>query len=67
MKKIVILKHGGGELANQLWNYLSIYAFGLEAKVLVKNPSFFEYHSFFKFLPNESLTTRLFSLFFCRF
>lgn len=64
MKKIVILKHGGGELANQLWNYLSIYAFGLETKVPVKNPSFFEYHSFFNFLPQESLATRLFSHFF---
>lgn len=64
MKKLIILKHGGGELANQLWNYLSIYAYGLETKTPVRNPSFFEYHSFFNFLPNESLTTRLFSQFF---
>jgi len=64
MKKLVILKHGGGELANQLWNFLSIYAYGLETKTPVQNPSFFEYHSFFNFLPKESLTTRLFSKFF---
>ena len=64
MKKLIILKHGGGELANQLWNYLSIYAYGLETKTPVRNPSFFEYHSFFNFLPRENLTTRLFSQFF---
>jgi len=64
MKKIIIIKHGGGELANQLWNYLSIYACGLDKKVSVQNPSFFEYHSFFNFLSKESLTTRVFSQFF---
>lgn len=64
MKKIVILKHGGGELANQLWNYVSIYSYGLEMDVSVQNPSFFEYHSFFNFLKNESFTTRFLSLFF---
>ena len=41
MRKIIILKHGGGELANQLWNYLSVYAFGLERGISVLNPSFF--------------------------
>lgn len=59
MKKIIILKHGGGELANQLWNYISIYAFGLETGVPVRNPSFFEYHYFFNFLKNESWITRI--------
>lgn len=64
MRKIVILKHGGGELANQLWNYVSIYAYGLEIGAEVKNPSFFEYHYFFNFLPKESLKTRFLSFFF---
>ena len=64
MKKIVILKHGGGELANQLWNYVSIYAYGLLIGVEVKNPSFFEYHSFFRLLPRESLFIKWFSSFF---
>lgn len=59
MKKIIILKHGGGELANQLWNYLSIYAYGLHAGVPVRNPSFFEYHYFFRFLWGESWITKL--------
>lgn len=58
-KRLIILKHGGGELANQLWNYLSIYAYGLETGLPVRNPSFFEYHYFFRFLRNESLVTQI--------
>ncbi len=64
MKKIIILKHGGGELANQLWNYLSIYAYGLEIEAEVRNPSFFEYHSFFRFLPKENFITKIRAFFF---
>ena len=59
MKKIIIFKHGGGELANQLWNYLSIYAWSLEEKVPLSNPSFYEYHGLFNFLKKESLPVRL--------
>ncbi len=59
MKQIIILKHGGGELANQLWNYLSVYAYGLEAGVRVRNPSFYEYHYFFRFLEGESWVTNI--------
>lgn len=54
MRKIVILKHGGGELANQLWNFISVYAWSLKANATIKNPSFFEYHGHFNFLENES-------------
>jgi hypothetical protein len=64
MKKIIILKHGGGELANQLWNYISIYAYGLDSKTLVQNPSFFEYHHFFNLLKNESVLTKIRTWFF---
>jgi len=64
MKKIIIAKHGGGELANQLWNYASVYACGLELGVTVKNPSFYEYHSFFRFLQRESVHTKLRAIFF---
>jgi len=60
--KIIILKHGGGELANQLWNYISIYAYGLEKNLPVINPSFFEYHSFFRLIDNESAWTKFLSL-----
>ncbi|HEU5114650.1 MAG TPA: alpha-1,2-fucosyltransferase [Candidatus Paceibacterota bacterium] len=58
-KKIIILKHGGGELANQLWNYVSIWAYGLEVGAPVRNPSFYEYHYFFRFLKNESCVTNI--------
>ncbi len=54
MKSIIIFKYGDGELANQLWNYVSIYAYGLEKGVPVFNPSFYEYHSSFKFLEEEN-------------
>ncbi len=64
MKKIIILKHGGGELANQLWNYISIYAYGLETGAEVQNPSFFEYHPYFKFIEHENFLTRFFSYWF---
>jgi len=47
MKKIVILQTSGNELANQLWNYASIYAYTLERGYLLKNPSFFEYGNYF--------------------
>ncbi len=63
-RKALILRHGGGELANQLWNYASIYAYGIYADIPVKNPSFFEYHSFFKFLPKESFWTKILSSFY---
>lgn len=64
MQKNIILKNGGGELANQLWNYISIYAYSLEIGARTTNPSFFEYHRFFNLLENESLITKITSLFF---
>lgn len=64
MKKNIILKNGGGELANQLWNYISVYAYSLEIGATTSNPSFFEYHYYFKFLQNENFIIRLLSLFF---
>ncbi len=48
MKKAVIIEHGGGELANQLWNYASIYAYTLETGFKLENPSFYEYGSMFQ-------------------
>jgi hypothetical protein len=47
MKKIVILQTSGNELANQLWNYASIYAYTLERGYHLENPSFFEYGNYF--------------------
>lgn len=48
-KKIVILVPHGHQLANQLWNFISIYAYCLEKKYMLSNPSFFRYHRFFSF------------------
>lgn len=48
VRKTVILEHGGGELANQLWNYVSVYAYALERGAAIENPSFFEYESMFR-------------------
>ncbi len=47
MRKIVLFEHDGGELANQLWNYLSVAAYAFERGVLCENWSFFEYPGIF--------------------
>ncbi len=47
MKKVVILRSSGNELANQLWNYASIYAYTIERGYALENPSFFEYGEYF--------------------
>lgn len=46
-KKIVILWHNGGRLANQLWLFVSLYAYALEKGYELQNHSFFEYNRFF--------------------
>ncbi len=53
MKKIIIIKSSGGELANQLWNYSSILAYAKEKNVPLQNWAFFEYASYFN-LPKHS-------------
>ncbi|HEY4503484.1 MAG TPA: hypothetical protein VJJ28_00005 [Candidatus Paceibacterota bacterium] len=63
-KKIIILKHNRGELSNQLWNYISVYAYGLEIEAEVCNPSFFEYHRYFNLLKKESFFTKFLSFWF---
>lgn len=47
-KKVIILWHNGGRLANQLWLFSSVYAYCLEKKYELDNPSFFEYIKDFK-------------------
>lgn len=47
MKSVIIIQHGGGELANQLWNFASIYAYCKERGFDCKNYSFFEYGQYF--------------------
>lgn len=63
MKKYVIIKPNCRELANHLWNYLSIYAYGIETGARVYNPSFFEWHRYFNLNKKESFTTKTISLF----
>lgn len=59
MKKAVILNTSGNELANQLWNYASIYAYALERGVTLENPSFFEYGNYFR-MPAPNFFLKLF-------
>lgn len=59
MKRYVIIKPNCRELANHLWNYMSIYAYGLGTEVRVENPSFIEWHRYFNLAHQESLFTRV--------
>jgi hypothetical protein len=61
-KKAIIFQSDGGELGNQLWNYISVYAYALEKGRTCENYSFFEYASFFSDLRPQSFFVR--SLFF---
>jgi hypothetical protein len=54
-KKIIILQHNGGRLANQLWNFASIYAYSLEKKYECRNYSFFEYGHYFERIKTDNL------------
>ncbi len=59
MKKAVIARATGGELANQLWNYAGLYAYCLERGYSLRNPSFFEYGNYFR-MPAPNPFFRLF-------
>lgn len=63
MKKYVIIKPNCRELANHLWNYLSIYAYGIETGARVYNPSFSEWHRYFNLSKKESFATKMIFLF----
>lgn len=60
MKKIVIIEHEGGELANQLWNDLSVYAYCIERGFKLENWSFFEYPGYFALRQSNILVRWLF-------
>lgn len=57
--RYLIIKPNCRELANHLWNYLSIYAYGLEAHSRVENPSFIDWHRHFNLKTQESFLTRV--------
>jgi len=43
LKRIIILSHNGGRLANQLWNYLNVYSYCRHRDYDCVNYSFFDY------------------------
>ena len=45
-KEVIIINHNGGQLANQLWNHISIQSYTLEKGYSFKNYCFFEYANF---------------------
>lgn len=62
-KKLIILRHnsgkgGHGRLANQLWNFMSIYAYAQERRYELENYSFFEYHDCFQMPPVRNVLIR---------
>ncbi len=59
---MVILAASGGELANQLWNYISLFAYACERGYHLENPSFFEYGAAFAIEPPSRLLKWLFFL-----
>ncbi len=61
MKKLVIIKPNCREFANHLWNYLNIYAYGIETGARIQNPSFFQWHQYFNLIEKESFITRMIS------
>lgn len=46
-KKIIVLRHGGGRLANQIWNYIGAYTYCLERGFRLENYSFYKYTGLF--------------------
>lgn len=57
-KEIVILRHNGGQLGNQLLLFTSIYAYCLEKGFSCKNFSFYEYNKYFN-IPTANLATNI--------
>ncbi|EKD90143.1 MAG: hypothetical protein ACD_32C00012G0012 [uncultured bacterium] len=48
-KQIIILRHNGGQLGNQLLLFTSVYAYCLEKNYMCINPSFYAYNKHFNF------------------
>lgn len=61
-KKVIILQHGGGELANQLWTFANIYAYCREKGYECRNYSFFEYGQYFTIPVKNKIIELLFFL-----
>jgi hypothetical protein len=61
-KKIIIIAHDGGELANQIWNHVSVFAYACERGYECVNHSFFEHAQSFQNLSKGSFISKIFSL-----
>lgn len=48
-KEIIILRHNGGQLGNQLLLYTSVYSYCIERGYRCTNYSFYEYNKYFNF------------------
>lgn len=63
MKKIIFIQsHNGGRLANQLWNFVSVYAYCLEKGYILINPTFDHYSKYFEQFKNNSFLSPNFKL-----
>lgn len=58
-QEIIILRHNGGQLGNQLLLYTSIFAYCLEKDYKCTNYSFYEYNKYFQF-KNRNFWIRIF-------
>lgn len=60
MKKVIILNHNGGRLANQLWLHANVLAYCIEKGYELENYSFFEYSQHFAVIPKNKIVDLLF-------
>ncbi|HVZ10835.1 MAG TPA: hypothetical protein VG941_00190 [Candidatus Paceibacterota bacterium] len=64
-KKVVILEHNwGGRLANQLWLFISTYAYCLEKGYQLENPAFFDNGSYFNVRLSKNIFYQIFYVLF---
>lgn len=61
-KNVIIVAHDGGELANQIWNHISVFAYACERGYGCVNHSFFEHARSFENLSEGSIISKVFSL-----
>lgn len=57
-KKVIVLDHGGGRLANQLWTDAAIYAYAAEKGYEFESWASFEYHKYFTIPPIKNWFVR---------
>lgn len=58
--RVIILQHNGGQLANQLWNHISLFAYARYKGYEFRNYSFFEYAKYFSIRSHNPLIDLLF-------